>query len=229
MNLSLNELKYLTFPGADPSPEWRSAYEEAYGLWHSVWGATFRELDGTDRVFSDDFTRQHRIGAIMRGDSCIGVVLLRVVDFSIRVARHDSYFKVWSDHAISQLIRDGGRVGVGSHITVHPDYRGELGDGIRLKSLLLGLCLRESLDLGADVMTGNLRCNRGMKRSGDEFLATPIEHCIHHGVGVDLVAFYRRTIQSSQVFLRNFALESLWRRRMEFGSGNDRTVKEAAG
>jgi len=216
MSDSLPILSFKIIPASDPEAAWKPIYDEAYRCWHEVWSTTLAELDGISTLFSDDFTRQHRVGCIFLHDRCIGVVFLRLVDFALPSSRADSYFKVWSKAALEQLGREGLKVAVGSNITVDPAFRGTLEGGIRLKNLLLGLCLKDSFDIGADVMTGTLRCNRGMRAVGQEFESEPLAMTFHHGVEVDLVAFYRSRCLHSRSFQYQPGLEKLWQSRTDF-------------
>lgn len=221
--LSLSNLQYIVIPGCSPAEaplrsELFSIHEEAFKCWKAVWSATFQELDGIDVVYSDDFTRQHKIGCVMQSGKCLAVVFLRTIDFRLASSRHDSYFKVWSDLAVQKLVKDGPKVAVGSNITVSPQHRGVLPCGSKLKNLLLGLCIHEAFEMGADVMTGNLRRNKGMHKTGEAFDSDPIDSTFHHGVEVDLVAFYRRKLLASNALHRHASLERLWATRLDLTS-----------
>lgn len=214
------DLTHLLLPGhppPDPASRRAAAHAEAFRLWLAVWNETLRELDGTERVFSDDFCRQDRISALFQGNRCVALGLLRSVDFRLPPARLDSYFKVWPDEAIRRLTEAGPRILVGSHITVDPEFRGTLGDGCRLKNLLVGLMARAFLELGQDAMAGTMRRDRGMHGSAYAFGATPLQAgIIHHGVEVELIAFYRRQLTGASAAVRkDLNVESLWARRLD--------------
>ncbi len=163
----------------------------AYATWRHVWTETLGELDGAERVFSDDFTRQDELGVLFHDDACVGMTAFRWVDFSARPAQEDSYFAPWPASARTALLGVGRRVCIGSYLTVGAAWRGMRGP-IRAKELLLALAVERFLSSDADVMAGTLRNDRGMNdlayRLGARALARDVRH---HGVAVDLVVFQR--------------------------------------
>ena len=213
--MQLRDLVYHLIPGENPSSRAKGIYEAAYRCWSRVWSATFRELDGSPLLFSDDFTRQSQIGAIMSGDRCLAMALLHWVDFSLPTARADSCFKIWSEESIVALTQDGPSILAGTYLGVDPEFRGDLGGGMFLKDLVLGLVIKSLLESGADALAGTMRCNRGMDRSAYEHGATPIQKGVLHGVEVELVAFYRRKLSQPGIWVPDVRVESLWRGRNE--------------
>jgi hypothetical protein len=227
MDLVVNDLSYVLFPGGNPQPAWIDFYKKSFQTWHSVWSETFLELDGNAKVFSDDFTRQSLIGAIMAKNRCVGLGFFNLLDFRLPTSRYDSYFKVWPDSAIEKLLEHGPSVVVGSNITVPSEYRGDLGHGVRVKTLILGLMVKTLCHLKADVMTGTMRCNRGMHTSAYQFGGSPIQSgVVHHGVEVDLVAFYRRQL-TERGEGTDLAIEALWRNRLELGLTDEHERRSA--
>jgi len=218
MKISASELRYVLFPGSDPKVSWFSDYKEAYRLWKSTWSATLQELDGNGTVYSDDFSRQTQVGSLFHDGRCVALGFFHLVDFRLTTARDDSYFKVWSDQAIDQLVSQGKNVMVGSNITVDPQMRGDLGQGVFLKNLLTGLMTKAFLESGADVMAGTMRKNKGMHDSAYQFGASPLlSGVIHHGVEVDLVAFYRRRVLAfASENPANLTVERLWENKITF-------------
>lgn len=216
MEKSLSSFRYMSFEGtSEPSADELPFLEEAFRLWKAVWSKTFKELDGAERIYADDFTRQTKVGCVFDNGKCVAVVFVRMADFRFSASEDDSYFKVWPESAKNKLIAHGKRVAVGSYITVDEHYRGDMGLGLKLKDLLMGLALKESELLGADVMTGTLRCNRGMRSSGDRFGSVHLETTSHHGVEVDLVAFYVQELKEKGLFNSHVGVERLWRGRQD--------------
>lgn len=214
MYSEFNQFRYLLFPGKHPLQEWRSYYIETYHLWRSVWTATFQELDGDGTLFSDDFCRQSIIGSIFKGSRCIGIGMFQLLDFSLPMARHDSWFKAWSDSAVENLLKDGNQVLVGNNVTVDPEFRGDLGNGIRLRNIILGLMSKTLLLTGADVMAGMARKNRGVHTASYLAGATHLEVGQLHGVEIDYVAFYKKHIEEDTQF--ELAVENLWNNRTSY-------------
>ncbi len=163
----------------------------AYATWRQVWTETLGELDGAERVFSDDYTRQDEIGVLFHAAACVGMTAFRWVDFTTRRAQEDSYFAAWPASARTALLGAGRRVCIGSYLTVDAAWRGARGP-VRVKELLLALAVERFLSSDADVMAGTLRNDRGMNdlayRLGARAIARDVRH---HGVAVDLVVFER--------------------------------------
>jgi hypothetical protein len=218
INMRIDELRCFQFPGEislKSSTEAKAVYAASYACWKKVWLATFKELDGAQRIFSDDFTRQTKISAILYGERCVALGFLRSIDFTYPTSPEDSYFKVWSDDALAKLVEDGKSVLVASNLTVDPDYRGDVGGGIHLKNLVVGLVTKNLIHSSHDVMTGTMRCDRGAHRSAYLYGATPIQAGVtHHGVDVDLVGFYRRRIEKESTQIDLF-VERLWKSRTD--------------
>jgi hypothetical protein len=166
-------------------------WDDVYACWHTVWGQTLRELDGANRIFSDDFTRQHELGCLFYSGRCIGMTAWRWVDLSLRAEREDSYFRVWPRAVLESVFTSGKSVCVGSNLTVLPEWRGTL-DGYSIKELLMVLAVRRFLASDADVMVGTMRNDRGMNGLVYRLGARPLlQGVAHHGVAVDLVTFTR--------------------------------------
>lgn len=216
MDLKPKDLKYYVLPGEYSVEGSEKIYREAYRMWREVWSQTFLELDGSGRIFSDDFTRQSIVGAVFHGDECAAMTCFHRVDFALPTAVEDSYFKIWPEEALQQLVRDGEKVLVCSHLTVSPKYRGAVDpSGMTLKLLVSDLSVRVLLESDCAVMTGTMRNNRGAQNAAYAAGASPIlRNAIMHGVEVDLVGFYRTTILREHD-LTNVWTETLWRHRSD--------------
>lgn len=166
----------------------------AYECWSDVWKQTFSELEGRASLPSDDFTRQDEIGALFHGYECIALFFSRLVDLSSPLAQDDSYFSVWPKDARQAACLHGSRVWVSSNITIHPRWRKP--GNIALSGLICALIIERFMLSDADVLVGTMRNDRKMNTVtyglGAKPLATGV---IHHGVPVDLVAFYRNECQ----------------------------------
>jgi len=172
----------------------RAHLAEAYAAWRAVWGETLRELDGAERVFSDDFSRQHELGCLFYANQCVGLTGYRWVDLTRAENRDDSYFKVWPAAVLKQVLASGTHVCVGSNLTVLPSWRGMPG-GYSIKEVLMTLAVTRFLASEADSMVGTMRNDRGMNGLVYRLGARPVLQDIeHHGVRVDLVVFSRREL-----------------------------------
>jgi hypothetical protein len=163
---------------------------EAYRCWAEVWEQTFAELESRSYVPSDDFTRQHEIGALFHHYECIALSFYRWVDLSNPIHRADSYFSVWSEEARDEACAHGSQICVSSNFTISAPWRRT--DGYSLKDILGALVVERFLLSDADTLVGTMRADRGMSRLTDRLGFRRIqEGVIHHGVDVDLVAFHR--------------------------------------
>jgi hypothetical protein len=165
---------------------------EAYRCWSEVWKQTLEELDHLNHVPSDDFTRQDVIGAIFHEWECIGMTSFRWVDLANPVYKDDSYFSAWPRPCENAVCAAGTRVCIGSNLTVAAPWRHANGGSV--KEILLALAVDRFLRSDADVLAGTMRNDRGMNALGYRMGFEQLAHDVtHHGVSVDLVAFYRRT------------------------------------
>ena len=143
-------------------------------------------------LHSDDFTRQHEIGAIFHGAECIATSSMRWVDLANPLLARDSYFAAWSPQALEVAAAHGSRICIGSSFTVAAAWR--RARGFPLNELVAALTVDRFLRSDAHTLVGTMRNDRGMNtlayRSGFEAIERDAKH---HGVGVDLVAFHRRT------------------------------------
>lgn len=166
---------------------------EAYRLWTDVWHETLRELDGVEHVRSDEFTRQDEVGAVFHGYECVALSVFRWIDLGQPMHGDDSYFAVWPQPARDKACRDGSHVCVGSNITIAPAWRSSVG--CSLKRVLAALIIERFVRAGrGDVMVGTMRKDRGMDKLMDMVGAERLGYSVqHHGVDVELYAYFRRS------------------------------------
>lgn len=163
---------------------------EAYRCWAEVWRETFAVLEGRSDIPSDDFTRQDEVGALFHGYECIALSFYRWVDLSNPIVRDDSYFSIWPSDVCDAACARGTRVCVSSNFTISAAFR--RAEGCSLKDVLGALVVERFLASQADTLVGTMRCDRGMSRLTDRLGFTKLREGVsHHGVDVDLVAFYR--------------------------------------
>jgi hypothetical protein len=167
---------------------------EVYRCWKAVWMKTFAELMGAERVFSDDFTRQHEYIALFHEGRCIGLSTFRYVDLDSEFTRDDSYFKVWPEQALTSARAWGRSACIVSNLTVAEDYRGRVG-GLSFKELVTLLSMQRLSTSSAHMALVTTRNDRGMNdvmyRFGAHRLAQDV---VLHGVSVDLVLFSRQEV-----------------------------------
>ena len=164
---------------------------EAYRCWRATWCDAFVELKQRTELFSDDFSRQHEIGALFQHDECIALSFFRWVDLSVPMNRDDSYFRVWPEQAKNDACREGSLICVSSSFTLAAGYR--RSNVCSLKDVLVALIIERFLASDADAVVGTVRNNRGVDKLIYRNGFLPILHNRQmYGVDVDLGAFYRR-------------------------------------
>lgn len=218
----LGSLRISILPGNRPPKELIEDYKSAYAMWQLVWSETFRELDGAEKIYSDDFCRQDEIICVFREQSCLAMAFMRWVNFDLQAVHDDSYFKVWPKEALEGLGSKGPNVIVCSNLTVHPLARGNKL-GVSFKDVMAGLCVERLVESGADVMTGTMRVDRGMNKATFAYGARLLlPNLIHHNVPVDLVAFFRDEMIPSSDPVVAEAVQVLW----NFRRDRKRAVRE---
>ncbi len=208
-NEILRTFRVVSLPGSNPSPAQLSDYKSAYAMWKMVWSETFRELDGLESMFSDDFARQDEILCVFRGPVCLALGLMRWRDIELSSVREDSYFQIWPAEAIDKLRSNGKDIVIFCNLTVHPMARSN-ALGLPMKDVMVGLLIQRFLESGSDAMTGVMRANRGMHkvayRLGATALATGL---VHHNSPVDLVAFFPESLIGGEPEVA-YAVRYLW-------------------
>jgi hypothetical protein len=216
----IGELEYVVLPGRLPPRAYVKQYDAAFQLWNDIWSATFKELDGAEALFSDDFTRQDEVGAIFRGQECWALSFFRYVDLSRPADVTDTYFKVWPEAALKVLREEGNLAFVGSNITLAPAARDRTLP-VATKDLLMSLLIKNFLASEARVMTGTMRNDKGMGSCAYRHKATPIlQNHVHHGVSVDLVRFQRKGVGPTGIASVDEASEILWKRHVRATQGS---------
>ena len=213
--LELKKLRYYLFSGEGVPTEHQEIYDKCYALWKKVWTQTLIDLKSPQKLFSDGFTRQTKIGCLFYEDKCIAMSSFRDVDFSFQAQREDSLLNAWNPEAFELLLADGPRVCIATYLTVDPDYRGNIAPDLTAKLLIVLLCSKYIVNSDCDVMTGTMRCNRGTDKSAYTSGARFIQKAEMYGVEVDLVGFFKKEIIKSQEQHSHLWSESLWKNKVE--------------
>lgn len=211
--MNLKDLQLYVFSGRGHLEQEQHYYEKCYETWKNIWKQTFLELDGNDKLYSDNFTRQDKILGLFYKDVCVAVAGLRTSNFLFKNSEDDSIFSSWNMDAIAKLIKEGSRVMVCSNLAVHPDYRGEISYGLTLKNLITYLATKQFLESDCDSMAGTARVNRGANKVAYSNGAHLIQKSEMHGVEVDLVAFYKSELINRVGDLKG---DSIWNKRIDF-------------
>jgi hypothetical protein len=188
--ISAEALTYHLLRPSDVGPADVPLIGEAYRCWADVWQETFAQLENRSHVPSDDFTRQDEVGALFHGYECVALTFYRWIDLANPIYRDDSYFAVWPEEVRDAACVNGSRICISSNFTIGAPWR--RATGCSLKDILGALVVERFLVSDADAVVGTMRTDRGMTRMTDRLGFRRLrEGVVHHGVDVDLVAFYR--------------------------------------
>lgn len=174
-------------------------YKNIYHHWHSVWSQTFKEVSGSGMLFSDNFTRQDEIVAVMKDGKCISAVCHRLFDFRTTAPRNDSYFESWPEQAFNQLGKNGHTIVIAGQLSVDPEYR-KTQSGIRMSELTTYLSLGRLQHLPISGISIAARNSRGMDSLFRVYQPeTLCEEIILHGEPTSLFGLYPPTMSSTGV------------------------------
>lgn len=209
-------------PAAHPPAEARQIYDQTYALWKSVWFETLKELDGITSLPSDGFTRQDFFAAAKVGDRIAAICFFREADLTVESHRDDSWFQPWPKELLLEISQTRRRTLIPSWLTVHREFRKSSGAaGCNWSLVMSELISLVCLDVNADVGFGTPRKDRSVNRLVAQAGAVCLKEDVHHhGVMIDLVAFYPEILR--QV---NYSSDTLWlwQNKIDFRTSNYKT------
>ncbi|WP_406699890.1 hypothetical protein V5E97_13675 [Singulisphaera sp. Ch08] len=207
----LNRMRYVVLPGKYLEGPLMKEYLTAYNCWRLIWWQALLELDGSVSLDADDFTRHDQVGALFAEERFVGCAFFSVVNPKLQPFREDSYFRAWSDEAVSKLTAPGDVVVMCSNFSLHPDWRrGTMA--LNLKYLLLALHIKYFRTTGLPAMTGTVRRDKGMHHLSYAFGGVPLETGVAspHGDLVDLVGFFPDRITACADEAVNHWADRIW-------------------
>lgn len=207
-------LDQLTYVSLDPNPlvsDDDPLYRSAYGLWHSVWQATFRQLKVERHLFSDEFTRQTSLGCFAMKDRCVGLILFREDTAKSPTAFADSALKIWPKDLLKNKIP--GRFLLGSYVTVHPLYRGRCPEhGVAIKDLIVEFSVRTLLESSCELLLGSMRKDRGLHQQAQKTGARSLgASATVFGVETEFFTWSRKGLKTQRLF--SPLGEKIWHQR----------------
>lgn len=215
--IALHPLRLVLLPGSGVPGEAMESYAAAYETWKIVWRQTLLELDGSDQLFSDHFTRQDYILAIFHGPLCVALCCFRRADLKTPGSINDSWFKPWSQDALISFAKNNSRGIAVSWLTIHPDYRRTVSDEhIKDFSASNRLCEQINLfmqDCKMELAFGITRNNRSVNKMSEYVGFSVFQHgANHHGVEVDLITVNHDQLREAQKSYPQEAFE-MWNNR----------------
>lgn len=166
-------------------------YDQVFNLWHSVWAETRREVSLMLPIYADNFSRQDEILVLRHQDRPIATCCHRYVDLRRRSTLLDSYFSpdVWPASVLELIPTLGDSCMLGSHLFVHPDFRGGRG-GISIRAVMCTLSLLSFKHRAPDLMLGMVRVDRGMDRVFRDNGSVTLARSNWYHLPVDLIALF---------------------------------------
>jgi hypothetical protein len=209
--LNRDELQLVFLPGKGPSITDLAIYNKVYACWKGLWKVTKIEHQDDSQLFSNDFTRQDEVLALIYKGECAGLCCLKAIDFSEGPSSDDSYFAKWPEFTIRKLQTYGSKILICSQLTVSPAFRKNFL-GVSWKDLLVALSARRLQDTSCEVMVGAVRRRRGMEKASyrNGFFPLMIDLPYIGEESVDLVAFIKKKSVPSRVQIISQLVETLY-------------------
>jgi len=209
-------LKFALCPGSMPLSAYEATHMKIYACWQSVWAQTFDELSVKKPLYSDAFSRQDLVGALLWKNSCLALSFFRWADAGRPEFAADSYFSNWSKEDLKSLCSRGNKIIICSNFTVHPMARGK-NLGVSFKELLTGMSIETFLNSDADGMTGALRVDRGVSSACERWGGYVIQRgvpCDFGANNTDLLGFFKDHIMKQPAHELKTLVQELWKNRL---------------
>lgn len=210
-------LRVVVMPTRAPVEGNELLYNEAYSTWETCWKEAFLELEGSDELYCDHFTRQDFMVGLYDGRKCAALIFFRRINVKLEAHRNDSYFKAWPKDYLKSIADKYDTAMICSWITTLPEYR-RTKNNPSFRDLEISLRLSEVMnffmqDVQIDITFGTVRINRSADKmctySGSRTL---IKDQSHHGVAVDLISWEPKDLPVASNQFPPLAFE-LWNNR----------------
>ncbi len=164
-----------------------------------------------DQLFSDSFTRQDYIGALLYEEQCVALCFFRRANATLPDFRQDSYFSYWDAEDLKCLTLQGPRIIVSSNFTIHPLVRKGNID-FSMKDLLTGISVEFFMNAEADAMAANLRVDKKVNDACAKWGADLIKPNVHVSGGIcgDLMVFYKDRVAQRNPLDLESEVKRLW-------------------
>jgi hypothetical protein len=224
--VNLNKLSYVVFNARNALPDNSHTVLAVYNMWKELWSSTLLELDGSDKLFSDDFTRHQYVGALLHNEEPIGLCLFSEFDLEYPMWKEDSYFKIWPEETILKVSQEAlnKKILVCCYFTIAKAWRKSTSE-IDFKKVLAGLAVKYFINSDCSLMIATTRNNRGMDKVTYNLGAIPlIKDQVLHGVLVDLVLFKN---EECRKIPNDLYVEKIWKNLKVLNPINNKSIKKA--
>jgi hypothetical protein len=214
--------------------EYFHQYEKAYELWHQVWAPTLLELDGVQKLHSNEFTRHDYTAVIFDHDLPVSLICYSEVNLNSRARREDSWFNSWPVETLERFKTKTETPSLmGAWLCTHPEYRKSLGpDKTNFGQVSMEIFGKLVLDRNYEQGFGVTRNNRSVDKYAQHTGCEVVGKTMDHGCEVNLVVFRPSIVNENQ---KNYSqvLNYLWDNRTDYrnnsrGEKNERKLYQAA-
>jgi len=210
-----SKFRYVLCPGRHPKPEFSKIYNEIYGCWRNLWLNAYEELKVDKPLYSDNFTRQDFIGAILYEEKCIALLCFRWGNSLAPDFIKDSSLSLWQDEDIKVASKYGHRIIICTQLAVHPLARND-SLGVSMLDLMTGVSLEMLKRTQADALAAHMRIDRKVNEVCAQLGAEVIRPNIHFSGGIsgDFMVFYREKILHHELPRHGKLIKDLWNSRL---------------
>ncbi len=216
IKLNIEDLRLEVFdPRKPPLLKQQDIYYGAYFLWKKVWLDTFKELEGQNQIFSDDFYRQNEAYAIFYQNDCVGITMHSFLDLKNPVHRDLKYFKAYPEGSIEAIENINVRhVLISNQTAVDSKYR-KTYTGIAFGDVLIGLTVKRLMHSQCDAFIAYTNNSKKVQEICYRFGAQPIvKGHSQHNVEVDIVCIKKDSASQSSLTEVNQLIDFLWDKQL---------------
>ncbi len=208
-----------------PLPEHLGLYSRAYEFWHSIWNATFTELNGHGLTNSDNFFRQDEICVLASDQGILGLFCFSWFDLFNKCHADHSYFQSYPEAVLRSLKQDGvEKVMTMGYLSVAPEWR-KTSYAPFVSEILVAAACKRLVESDAQTLITFTRNNRKMNELGYRhgarcLLAKQTEH----NVEVDFIGVFRDEVKPTTAEGIPALADRLWRTRTESFAAGPRMI-----
>lgn len=215
MKSPLKDLQFVLCSGRNPESKHAFIYDKIYNAWLQVWTQAYADINEQNPLYSDTFTRQDVIAAVLHQGECLAFILFRHADLNRPATLNDSYFEQWKPEDLKKVAGFGDQILICGNFGIIPTARCE-GLGFSVKALMLGyiteICLHSSCDIVISTPRRDKNINSVVYTWGGMKIAENVDW--GHGVQVDLTAFIKQGILERRNHEVMPLVKELWSQRL---------------
>jgi hypothetical protein len=209
-DFSFKKFKICLYHKPSEIMQYDSGLELTYQFWRKLWKETFYQLAGSEKLHSDNFTRQTAIVTLSHENEIVGSFSLRETTFSYSSSYDDSIFDSWNLEALNSFRNSYATVVVCSGLGIRPDFRSLNIEGISIKNVLCQLAASYLLDSQHEALIATTRVDKRVGLATKKVGAKICAHSKMHGVDVELICIEKSEIQKNSSNYINPNVQNIW-------------------